>query len=357
VITVLIPAHNEQDQLTATVSSLRSQEVVPDRIIVVSDNSTDDTVGLARRLGCEAWETVNNTQKKAGALNQALDKVLPGMALSDRVLIMDADTQLAPRFIAVAERTLLDSPSVAAVGAVFYGDQGSGLLGLLQRNEYTRYGREIGRTGKVMVLSGTAAMFRPGPLREVADARGSLLPGEHDRVYDTLALTEDNELTFALKTLGWALRSPVECSTVTEVMPRVRDLMVQRVRWYRGALENLRHYGLTRTTLNYWGQQAMLGFGILSLYLYLSLTVVTIASGGSLALNWFWTGITGIFLIERVVTAWKGGWAARLVAATLYIELAYDVILQIAWMRAAVETLFQREAKWVHVTTTPKEAV
>jgi cellulose synthase/poly-beta-1,6-N-acetylglucosamine synthase-like glycosyltransferase len=352
-ITVLIPAHNEADQLVATVTSLHQQTHEPDQIIVMSDNSTDSTVSLAQSLGCLAWESQGNSQKKAGALNQALDRLLSAMGPEDRILIMDADCQVDPKFIEVGIKTLNDQPTVAAVGAIFYGDTGGGLLGLLQRNEYTRYGREIARTGRVMVLSGTAAMFRPEPLREVAEARGSTIPGEHGRVYDTLSLTEDNEVTLALKTLGWKLLSPVECTTITEIMPRVQDLHVQRLRWYRGAIDNLRNYGLTRTTALYWYQQGMLAFGVFSLYLYLGLTAFSLAEGNSFRLNWFWLAITSVFMVERVVTVWKGGWVARLVAATLYIELAYDVILQITWMRSVVEAILRREAKWVHVTTQP----
>ena len=36
----------------------------------------------------------------------------------------------------------------------------------------------------------------------MAAARGVFIPGETGRVYDTAALTEDNELTLALKSLG-----------------------------------------------------------------------------------------------------------------------------------------------------------
>ena len=44
----------------------------PGRIVVVADNCTDDTAEIARQHGCEVFTTVSNTDKKAGALNQAL---------------------------------------------------------------------------------------------------------------------------------------------------------------------------------------------------------------------------------------------------------------------------------------------
>src|SRR5205823_5557778 len=83
---------------------------------------------------------------------------------------------------------------------------------------------------------GTASLFRVGVLREVAAARGARLPGVPSAIYDTAALTEDNEITLAIKTLGHLVRSPKECTVETEVMPSWRDLGKQRLRWQRGVI-------------------------------------------------------------------------------------------------------------------------
>ena len=47
---------------------------------MVADNCTDATEAIAPALGVEVFRTVENTRKKAGALNQALREVLPGRA-------------------------------------------------------------------------------------------------------------------------------------------------------------------------------------------------------------------------------------------------------------------------------------
>ena len=123
----------------------------------------------------------------------------------------------------------------------------------LQRNEFSRYQRIIGRReGRVFVLTGTASLFRGYALRAVAEARGSLIPGTPGHVYDTLAMTEDNEMTLALKTLGAAMTSPSQCRVTTEIMSSWTDLRRQRLRWQRGALENIGAYGFTRATAPYW---------------------------------------------------------------------------------------------------------
>ena len=48
-------------------------------------------------------------------------------------------------------------------------------------------------------------------LKAVADSRGTLIPGPPGQVYDTLAMTEDNEMTLALKSLGAKMVSPMQC--------------------------------------------------------------------------------------------------------------------------------------------------
>ena len=67
-------------------------------------------------------------------------------------------------------------------------------------------------------------MFRADALAAVAAGRGTVLPGTAGHVYDTYSLTEDNELTIALKTLGAQMVSPQACRVRTELMPTWRDL-------------------------------------------------------------------------------------------------------------------------------------
>src|SRR5437899_3225917 len=90
-----------------------------------------------------------------------------------------------------------------------------------------------------------------------------------DGVYDTKVLTEDNELTLALKHRGWRIVAPSRATMTTEVMVTWRDLGKQRLRWKRGALENLFDYGLTRHTLEGWARQviAFLGTTVSALYI------------------------------------------------------------------------------------------
>jgi len=349
-VTVLIPAHNEEFSLPTTLAALGQQTRQPDHVIVVADNCTDRTVAIAHEMGFDAFETVGNTHRKGGALNQALTMLLPTTDANDVVMVMDADTSLGTQFLEVAARRLSDDPELTCVGGIFYGEGGKGLVGQFQRNEYTRYSLQIrARRGRVFVLTGTASMFRAEALLDVAAARGVFIPGETGKVYDTAALTEDNELTLAMKSLGATMTSPPECTVTTEIMPTWKNLWVQRKRWQRGALENLSAYGLTRPTIRYWGQQVGIGYGAVALNLAIILFLLTIISLDQWVWFPFWTAIGCIFVAERVITVWRGGWKARFLALLLFPELAYDVFLQVVFAKCLIDISVAQRARWGHV--------
>ena len=257
---------------------------------------------------------------------------------------------MSPNFLEVALGLLEDDPDLVAVGGLFYGEDGGRLVGQFQRNEYTRYQRLVARKlGRVFVLTGTASVIRAYALRAVAEARGPLLPGPVGRVYDTLALTEDNELTLALKTLGARMTSPPECRVTTEIMASWRDLWRQRLRWHRGALENIAAYGLTRATAMYWGQQLALAYGVVALQSYLLLLTVSLLAADSIRWSPFWATIGLIFVVERLVTVWQVGWRGRTVAAPIFLELGYVAFLQVCFVTSIVQILLGRKAGWNYV--------
>ncbi len=348
-VTVLIPAHNEETLIGATISSLQQQSYPPERIIVVADNCTDGTIEIARAAGVDVVESIGNTHKKAGALNQALARLLPGQGDNDVVMVMDADTTLDDGFLKAAVVRLTDDRALMAVGGLFYGEEGHGVLGQFQRNEYIRYARDMKRRrGRVFVLTGTASLFRPVALRTIAESRGTTLPGAAGQVYDTAALTEDNELTIAIKSLGGLMISPQQCTVVTEVMPTWNALWVQRLRWQRGALDNLGAYGITRQTFRYWAQQLGIGYGVIALASYFVLIGLMVVSLESWIWFPFWLGLGLVFMVERLVTVWRGGWPARLLSLALFPELVYAMFLDVVYVKGVLDISFARQASWGH---------
>jgi len=352
-VTVLIPARNEALHIGATLESLGRQTAPPDAVWVIADNCTDATADVARAHGAEVFTTVDNQHRKAGGLNQLLARLLPTMGRLDAVLVMDADTVMVEDFIERAVAEFDAVPERDAVGGVFVGDDAPGLLAQFQRNEYLRYGRDISRRqGRVFVLTGTASLFRSDALTAVAAARGSALPGVPGAVYDTYSLTEDNELTIALKTLGASMISPRGCRVRTELMPTWRDLWHQRQRWQRGALENIGMYGFSSATARYWAQQFALGYGVIALAAYLAVTVLSYLAFGMFTVVVFWALLGALFAVERTVTVWPGGWRARLLAAPLLIELGYATLLQAVYVKSLIDIALGRSKHWNAATVT-----
>lgn len=89
-IAVLVPAHNEEAGLPATLSSLHSQLGTGDRILVVADNCRDRTAEVARRAGADVVERSHATLRGKG---YALDFGVQALAAAppDVVVIVDAD--------------------------------------------------------------------------------------------------------------------------------------------------------------------------------------------------------------------------------------------------------------------------
>ncbi|MGW2364659.1 glycosyltransferase [Streptomyces sp. NPDC001667] len=343
-IVALIPAHNEAQRIAAAIAALYRQERPPQRVVVVADNCTDDTVAIARANGASVIESELNRHKKAGALNQALDRILRELEGADFVLVQDADTVLAPSFLASAIEAM--GRSVGAVGGIFFGEGGGGLLGALQRIEFHRYAREIARRDyRADVLTGTATLFRVRTLREVKSARLTGRIGGGTSYYSLASLTEDDEMTKAVRTLGYRTVSPPGCAVETEVMTSLPKLWHQRMRWQRGALENLRDYGWTRVTAPYIVRQGFMGLSVLFLALYLVFTGWMLARGRP-EFRPFWTAVGLVFVAEKVVTAHGAGWKAQLLAGTLAVELAYDMFQHAVYVRSLWDMARRSEERW-----------
>lgn len=333
-VTAVIPAHNE----AATIAeAVRVALAECDDVIVVADNCTDETASLAAQAGATVAKTQDNASKKAGALNQVLPSLLLRLADDDFILVQDADSVLDPGFVAAALAEFEADPGLGGVSGTFRGDEGGGFVGMLQRNEYARYARDIRQLhGRALVLTGTAAIFPVAALSGLLAARGY--------IYDVEVLTEDNELTLALLHAGYRILAPEGCTLTTEVMPTWGDLARQRLRWKRGAFENLAQYGLTSITAAYWGRQALSLLGVIATFLYLGSMALTPILG--FALHPFWLALTTIFIAERVVTVRSRGYAQQALAALLVVEFVYDVFLQVVQARAFAQVALRRPARW-----------
>lgn len=224
-LTVLVPAYNEADSVGATVRSLMSQTVKPDRIVVIDDRSTDDTGEIARAAGATVVRPERNTGSKAGAQNLALESVDTELTMA-----LDADTTLAPDAI---ERLLpaFDDDEVAAACGLVLPQR---VESIWERGRYVEYmlsfsffKRVQDSFDKPLISSGCFSMYRTDRLRE--------LDG-----WSTRTLAEDMDLTWSLYRLGHKVRFLPE-ATCYPIEPHDLGFLGKQLRrWSHGFVQNVR---------------------------------------------------------------------------------------------------------------------
>lgn len=94
-VAVLVPAHNEEYGIGATLDNIRLQLGEGDRLLVVADNCTDETIAVARAHGAEVVERVDPLLRGKGYALQFgvnfLKKNPPKI-----VIVLDADCLVEP---------------------------------------------------------------------------------------------------------------------------------------------------------------------------------------------------------------------------------------------------------------------
>ncbi|MCY9786375.1 glycosyltransferase [Nocardiopsis sp. EMB25] len=240
-IAVIIPAHNEEPVIGGAIdSALR----LFDRwdVYVVSDSSKDATADIAARTGVNVLELLTN-RGKAGALEAVIEE----FALTehyDGVLILDADTELDPRYVEGAKRQLKD-PDVAAVAGFVVSEWKprertfAGRLISAYRDRlyfmlqyFMRFGQTWRRSSTAFIVPGFASVYRSSALREIeVNPKGLVI--------------EDFNMTFELqrKRLGRISMRP-DTRAYSQDPFTLRDYSKQVGRWTLGFWQTVRRHGV-----------------------------------------------------------------------------------------------------------------
>ncbi|TCT12876.1 cellulose synthase/poly-beta-1,6-N-acetylglucosamine synthase-like glycosyltransferase [Natranaerovirga pectinivora] len=262
-VSVLIPAHNEEEIIVETLSSIFTQTLKPKEVVIICDNCTDNTVPLIKAFikttkeKITIFETSNNVGKKAGALNQAFNK----LNLNNFVLVMDADTSLDIKALESGVHMLNKESDLGAVcsraGIMNYNGKSlwKKLIWTLQHIEYGQFdSHRIETKGKIKVAHGMATLFRLEALKSIPDFRKKIFNIDSD-IYLEDNLVEDYEITLCLKH-NWKLSSCMDMLAWTDVPLSLKELWVQRLRWLRGGVDTLRSHSWNQVTvfeiLNHW---------------------------------------------------------------------------------------------------------
>jgi cellulose synthase/poly-beta-1,6-N-acetylglucosamine synthase-like glycosyltransferase len=298
---VVVPAHDEEAGIAATVASLLALDY-PEalrRVVVVADNCTDATAERARSAGATVLVRTNAELRGKGyALEHAFAWSLDG-GFADAVVVVDADTEVSPNLLrAFAARLEAGAPAIQA----FYGVRNPfdswrtrlmavalGIFHMLRS-----LGRE--RLGCSAGLRGNGMCFSAAVLKEVP--------------HEAFSIVEDLEYGIRLGMAGHRVQFAAEASVLGDMPVGGAAADVQRRRWEGGRWQMARQLGLPilRRGIRS-GDRVLVDLGLDLLVPPLAYLAAAAAVGTAVALAGSW--LAGRLLWP--VWPWGGSLAALLV--------------------------------------------
>ncbi|GGN57035.1 hypothetical protein GCM10010112_09420 [Actinoplanes lobatus] len=353
-VSLLVPAWNEEMGITATINSILENDYRNIEIVVVDDGSTDSTPELVRAL-VAAYEAdhPNSTKSirflskakggKGTALNYAVEN-----ARGEILVSVDADSIAHPHMVRNLVSYFADDTVDAVVGNVKVAGE-VGFLNLLQKLEYL-FGfyskRAQSLLGAEYIYGGACAAFRRST---VFDAIG---------VFDTSSITEDIEMSLRTRFHGLKAVYADDAICYTEGAGTVMGLLKQRLRWKKGRFEAFGKYKKlffsTRAQHSMWLTWFALPFAMLAelqlLFEPVGLTLLALYSYvtgdySSLLLGALFIGIlyvvVGLFT-ERA----RNWWIIPLFPFTWIIFYALVWIEYIALLKSISNSIRARGVEW-----------
>jgi cellulose synthase/poly-beta-1,6-N-acetylglucosamine synthase-like glycosyltransferase len=227
-VSIIVPAHNEGTVIDKTVESLISLVYPHKEIVVVDDNSGDDTYLKAKPYATRGEivlvKKTDPRSNKAMALRYGLRFVS-----GDVIICIDADTVLQNESLIRIVEPFDDPETVAVAGNVRVYNTES-LLGKIQAYEYL-LAMEMGRTFQslfqtLLIIPGAFGAFRRAIM-------GSIGGFEDD------TMTEGFDLALKLKKTGFRIPFAPKAIAWTVVPSRFSDWSRQRIRWAYGELQSI----------------------------------------------------------------------------------------------------------------------
>ncbi|MEI6477732.1 MAG: glycosyltransferase family 2 protein [bacterium] len=237
-VSVVIPAWNEEVGLLRTVRSVLNSTYQNLEIIVVNDGSTDRSHEMFERFMKSAeWHNLHPTAqlhyvyKENGGKGTALNRGIVA-SKGEIVVTVDADSVLHRKAIARLVPYFEDEKIDVAVGNVKVGRNHS-VMGFIQNLEYL-FGFYFKRAHSVMnaeyIFGGACAAFRK---KKVFEQLG---------LFDEANKTEDIEMSLRTRYNGLHSVYAEDVICYTEGASTVMGLLNQRLRWKKGRFDTFVRY-------------------------------------------------------------------------------------------------------------------
>jgi len=233
-LALLLPGHNEELILAATIkSAYRAGQKLQD-IYVVDDNSSDDTRQVALSMLPASNVLTVSRSGKAGAVMKAIEHFRLAQDYT-WLHVADADSIFGSDYFRIYRDQLIAHKYVAAVG--FVQSMRGNWISWYRALNYT-YGQHIFRRvqgwfNMISVLPGPVTCFRTDIIKHLD--------------FQAESLTEDFDLTLQIhrKRLG-RIRFIPEAINFTQDPKTLQDFCKQTARWQRGFFQGLRRHRIGR---------------------------------------------------------------------------------------------------------------
>ncbi len=231
-VSVVIPAYNEEVGILATVKTVLQSYYKNLELIVVNDGSTDNSHNIMLdfiqdRLVKGEKDNLKYFYKQNEGKGEALNYGIK-RSRGDIIITIDADCVVAPETISNFVKPFADPGISAVVGNVKIGNTNT-VITTVQYLEFLNsfYAKNAESVlGTIYIIGGAAASFR----RSVFDKIGS---------YSNVNITEDIEISVRIRKAGLRVVYADDAIVYTEGANDVRGLAKQRLRWKIGWFQTL----------------------------------------------------------------------------------------------------------------------
>jgi biofilm PGA synthesis N-glycosyltransferase PgaC len=226
-VSILVPCYAEEETIKYTMEALLALDYPNFEIIIVNDNSPDNTAAEARKfLYDPRIRLINKTvnEGKAMGLNDALP-VCRGeiLLIIDADIIVSADLlkHFVPHFLGTRVAAVTGNPRVRNRKSLLQHLQAVEFSSIvsMQRRAQRVLGRILTVSGAVFAVRRTALIDMGG--------------------FSSHMATEDMDLSWRLQMQFWDIRYEPRAVVWMEVPPNFRELWKQRRRWARGLAQAL----------------------------------------------------------------------------------------------------------------------
>jgi cellulose synthase/poly-beta-1,6-N-acetylglucosamine synthase-like glycosyltransferase len=231
-VAVLMPAHNEEAGLEATLNNVMPQLGVRDRVVVVADNCSDRTAEIARLLGAEVVDRTNLVDRGKGhALAHGIDYLRSNPP--DSVIVVDADCVISSGGLKAMKDQILSTQGPVQMLNIMCAPVGSESRFAVAEFSWCikNHIRPLGlsRLGLPCQLMGTGMGF---PWAIAQDAH-----------FASSNIVEDLELGIRLATEGKAPQFFTGACVVSRFPLTDEGQISQRRRWENGSLSMMLRHG------------------------------------------------------------------------------------------------------------------